>query len=277
MLSTKRIGRRGHLRYGFGVHFSQTIEHATHAHAQHAQATSYAIQKFIDDPDFLSRVIEFDIPLIGDISGLDIVHLQCHIGTDTLSLARRGGKRVVGLDFSPAALKEGNRLIASAGSGEKVSFVEASTYDALNVLEASSFDMVFTGIGAICWLPRIREWAKVVHALLKPGGRLFIREVHPILQSLDDSIKTDLAIRYAYFETKEPTEFNEQGTYVEIADANKQWKATRTAEWNHGLGEIVQGLLDVGMMITGLAEHTSAPWEALPGQMVKGENGRSIM
>lgn len=240
---------------------------------QHARAPSYAIEKFINDPEYLSDVVTFDIPLIGDISGLNIVHLQCHIGTDSISLARRGAKNVVGLDFSPAALKEGRRLAKSAAGGEKLSFVEASTYEATKVLEAGSFDMVFTGIGALCWLPSIRQWAEVVHALLKPGGRLFIREAHPILQSIDDSVKTDIAIRYPYFERKEPMTFDEGGTYVKLADENKEFKATRTAEWNHGIGETVQSLLDVGMVITGLAEHRCTPWEALPGQMVELDNG----
>lgn len=235
------------------------------------------MERFVNNPEFLSNVVAFDIPLIGDISGLDIVHLQCHIGTDTLSLCRRGAKSAVGLDFSPAALAVGQRLADSAAGGERLSFVEASTYDAPKVLEAGSFDLVFTGIGAICWLPSIRQWAEVVHALLKPGGRLFIRECHPILQCIDDSMKMDLAIRYPYFEQKRPMEFDEGGTYVKLVDENKQWKATKTAEWNHGLGETVQSLLDVGMEINGLVEHRSAPWEALPGQMEEVENGEDFV
>lgn len=180
------------------------------------------------------------------------------------------------MDFSPTALVEGRRLAETAAGGERLSFVEASTYDATKVLEAGSFDLVFTGIGALCWLPNIRQWAEVVHALLKPGGRLFIREAHPMLQTIDESVKTDLAVRYPYFERKEPTEFNEVGTYVEIADKSKEWKSTRTVEWNHGVGETVQSLLDVGMVITGLVEHRSVPWEAFPGQMVKLEKGEDF-
>ena len=217
--------------------------------------------------------MRFDIPLIGDITDLNIVHLQCHIGTDTISLARRGAKHIVGLDFSPAALTEAHRLVESAAGGEKLSFVEASTYDATKVLEPGSFDMVFTGIGALCWLPNIRRWAAVVHALLKPGGRLFIREAHPILQSIDDRCKDRLEVRFPYFERKDPTVFDEPGTYVKLADESKPFQATKTAEWNHGIGETVQSLLDVGMVITGLVEHSCVPWEALPGQMVELENG----
>jgi SAM-dependent methyltransferase len=166
-------------------------------------------------------------------------------------------------------------LAANAAGGEKLSFVEAPTYDALEVLKPASFDMVFTGIGAICWLPSIKQWAEVVAGLLKPGGRFFIREAHPILWSLDEKITTDLAIRYAYFETTEPMMFQDNSTYMKLADDWKTFENATTLEWNHGIGEIIQALLDVGMEITGMVEHKSLPWEALPGQMVEGELGES--
>ena len=38
-------------------------------------------------------------------------------------------------------------------------------------------------------------------------------------------------------------------------------------EWNHGIGEIVTAALAAGLDITGLVEHDSVPWEALPGMM----------
>ena len=240
---------------------------------QHAQARAYAFQKFFDDPEFLSDVARFDLPLLQNLDNLDIVHLQCHIGTDTISLVRRGAKSVVGLDFSSASIKEGKRLAAGASGGDKLSFVEASTYDALNVLKPASYDMVFTGIGAICWLPDIRKWAEVVSGLLKPGGRFFIREGHPMMWTLDEKVETHLAIRYTYFETVQPMLFEDDSTYLELSDPNKKFAATKTMEWNHSIGEIVQALLDAGMEIIGLKEHTSVPWESLPGQMVDLGNG----
>lgn len=218
-------------------------------------------------------MVKFDVPLLPDINGLDVVHLQCHIATDTLSLARRGAKSVVGLDFSPASLEQARKLATSAAGGDKLLFVEASTYDALKVLKPASFDFVFTGIGALCWLPNVREWAKVVSGLLKPGGRFFIREGHPLLWVLDDKVKNDLKLHYTYFEQIEPMEFDDGTTYVELADKDKKFVSTSTMEWNHGIGEIIQALIEAGMEITGMAEHTSVPWEALRGQMVNLGNG----
>jgi hypothetical protein len=124
---------------------------------------------------------------------------------------------------------------------------------------------VYTGIGALCWLPDIARWARVVAALLRPGGRLFIREGHPMLWALDDA-RPDrlLAVEYPYFEREEPSVFDEEGTYVETEVV---FTHNRTHEWNHGLGEIVSALMSAGMDLTGLVEHDSVPWDALPGQM----------
>ena len=232
----------------------------------HASSPGYNVQDFLDDPTYLSGVVRFDLPRLGDIRGLRGVHLQCHIGTDTVSLARLGA-RMTGLDFSPTSLEQARRLAAAIGAD--VDFVESDVYSAPDVLERESYDLVFTGIGALCWLPDIRRWAGVVAALLKPGGRLFIREGHPMLWSLQDAREDGLlVVDYPYFERSEPMVFDEGGTYVET---DVEFKHNVTHEWNHGLGEIVTALLDEGFELTMLEEHDSVPWEAFPGQMERVE------
>ena len=228
----------------------------------HAASPDYAFHRFAEDAAFLSDVVRFDLPRLGDIDGLRGVHLQCHIATDTVSLARLGA-HMTGLDFSPAALVHARRLADLAGVD--VDFVESDVYGALDVLPAASFDLVFTGIGALCWLPDVSQWAQVVSGLLRPGGRLFIREGHPVLWALDEE-RTDglLVLDYPYFEHVEPMVFEEAGTYVET---DAEFTSTVTHSWNHGLGEIVTAVLDAGMELIGLTEHDSVPWDALPGRM----------
>lgn len=233
----------------------------------HAASPDYAVERFAADPAFLSDVVRFDLPRLGDISGLRGVHLQCHIGTDTVSLARLGAD-MTGLDFSGASLAEARRIAERAGA--RVRFAEADVYDAAGVLGEGSFDLVFTGVGALCWLPDVRRWAGVVAALLRPGGRLFLREGHPVLWSLDETRTDGLVIGYPYFERAEPMVFDEDGTYVRT---DAVFTHNMTHSWNHGLGDVVTGLLAAGMTITGLEEHDSVPWEALPGQMVRDEHG----
>ncbi|NUR49806.1 MAG: class I SAM-dependent methyltransferase [Hamadaea sp.] len=233
----------------------------------HAQSPDYNVADFAADPAYLSEVVRFDVPRLGDIAGLRGVHLQCHIGTDTVSLARLGA-RMTGLDFSPAALVEARALAKAAGA--EVDFVESDVYAAADVLPNGEFDLVFTGIGALCWLPDVRRWAAVVARLLKPGGRLFLREGHPMLWALNEHTTDGIQVTYPYFETAEPLVFDEPGTYVAT---ETQFAHNVSHSWNHGLGEIVSALLAEGMRLTMLEEHDSVPWKALLEGMVEDEHG----
>ncbi len=236
--------------------------------APHAESSGYALRSFVEDPAFISDVVRFDLPRLGEIRGLRGVHLQCHIGTDTVSLARLGA-RMTGVDLSPASLAQGRRLAALVGA--EIDFVETDVYHAAEILGENGFDLVFSGIGALCWLPSVRRWAEVVAALLAPGGRLFIREGHPMLWTLEDGRSDRLLVAdYPYFERDEPTVEEAPGTYVET-DVIFEHNLTHT--WNHGLGEIVTAVLDAGMEIVSLVEHDSVPWDALPGQMQRDHRG----
>ena len=232
----------------------------------HVASPDYAVERFYADPGFLSGVVRFDVPLLGPVAGLRGVHLQCHIGTDTVSLARLGAS-MTGVDFSVPAIGAARDL--AAGTGADATFVRSDVYGAVDALGAGGFDLVYTGVGALCWLPDIRRWARVVAGLLRPGGRLFIREGHPMLWTLadpgDDGL---LVVGYPYFEQAEPQVWDQGGTYV---STDAVFEHTVTHEWNHGLGEIVTALLEAGLTVTGLAEHDSVPWNALPGLMTESD------
>ena len=232
----------------------------------HAASVDYGLDRYTD-PAYLSDIVRFDRPRLGDITGLRGVHLQCHIGTHTLSLARLGAS-MTGLDFSAASVDVARAL--SARCGPHVTYVESEVYQAPAVLDSGSFDLVFTGIGAICWLHDIRWWAAVVAELLAPGGRLFLREGHPVLWALDDERDDDLLVLgFPYFEHDQPYIWEGGGTYVQT-----EVELTKpSVNWSHGLGEIVTALIKEGLIITGLVEHDTVPWEALPGKMSRAANG----
>jgi SAM-dependent methyltransferase len=228
----------------------------------HAASPDYQVDRFAEDPGHLSEVVRFDLPRLGDVNGLRGVHLQCHIGTDTISLARLGA-RMTGLDFSAAAVTEARRIAALAGAD--VGYVESELYLAADVLGHGDFDLVYTGIGALCWLPNVRRWARVVAELLRPGGRLFLREGHPVLWAIDETREDGLLVLdLPYFETSEPLVWTDGSTYVQT-EVTLQHSTTHS--WNHGLGEIVTALAEAGLRLTMLVEHDSVPWEALPGRM----------
>lgn len=236
----------------------------------HASSATYSLDAYAADPDRISSTVNFDRRYLGDVTGLRAVHLQCHIGTDTLSLARLGAE-TTGVDQSADSLAAARRL--SSEAGPPVTFVEANVYDAPAVL-GQTFDLVYTGVGALNWLPSVARWADVVDQLLAPGGRLYLREGHPMLWAIDDENAGDgvpLQLRYPYFETETPMTFDEGTTYTENS-ADGSISHPRTYEWNHGLGEIITSLLDRGLTLDTFEEHRELEWKALP-QMVETESG----
>lgn len=142
--------------------------------ALHPDTSLYDVQGMIDGRDDLRPWEETEL---GPVVGLDLLHLQCHIGTDTIGWARRGAN-VVGLDFSGTALDAARHLSASCGL--EVDWVESDVYDAVAALAPRTFDVVYTGIGALCWLPDLPRWAGVVRDLLRAGGVLYVMEIHPM-------------------------------------------------------------------------------------------------
>ena len=232
----------------------------------HAASPDYGLDRFIADSGHLSDVVRFDRERLGDIGSLRGVHLQCHIGTDTISLARLGA-RMTGLDFSPASIDVAHKLAGETGT--PIDFVVGDLYAAPDLLDREAFDLVFTGIGALCWLPDIDRWAAVVRGLLAPGGRLFLREGHPMMWSLDEDRNDLLVVRYPYFRA-DPLVMQVEGSYART-DVSLPPRTEIT--FTHALSEVITALLDQGLRITGLVEHQSVPWDALPGQMERMRDG----
>lgn len=231
----------------------------------HYTSDVYGIDRFLSDPEFVGEVATFDSQQMPDLTGKSLLHLQCHIGTDTVGLARLGAN-ATGVDFSEKSIAAARRL--SDESGTPVRFVVSELYDSPAVLP-EKFDVVYTGVGAICWLPDIKGWAQVVASFLEPGGRFYMREGHPILWALDDERDDDeLVIAYPYFERSQPTSWSEEFTYA----GDGAVSSPQTFEWNHGMGETIQALIDAGLRIDRVEEYDSLEWQAL-SQMVEGDDG----
>jgi len=223
----------------------------------HYGSDGYGAARFIADPTHLSGVVGFDREKVPDVSGKRIVHLQCHIGTDTISWARLGAN-VTGVDFSEKSIEAARRL--STESGTRARFVLSELYDSPEVI-GETFDIVYTGVGAICWLPDIKGWAKVVSSFLEPGGRFYMREGHPIMWALDYERDGDeLVIKYPYFEQSEPLSFSEETTYA----GDGVLSNPMIYVWNHGLAEVLQALIDAGLRIDQVEEYDALEWEAGP-------------
>ncbi|MBO1030726.1 class I SAM-dependent methyltransferase [Tessaracoccus sp. SD287] len=238
----------------------------------------------IADPQWISQVVQFDRPRLGEVAGLDAVHLQCHLGTDTISLARLGAS-MTGVDLSGRSLQHARTIAERAGV--QVDYVQADVYSAVEALAGRDFDLVYTGVGALCWLPDIGRWAQVVARLLRSGGRLFVRDGHPVLNTLVGVTVRDHhpdrdqqswisgpgqatpALELPYWENEHGLLWSEEQTYAGSGTVT----SPVSQEWNHALSEIVMAVLDAGLRLELLVEHDSVPWEAQPGLMVVDEAG----
>ena len=179
---------------------------------------------------------------------------------------------MTGLDYSSEAVAWARALAARVGAD--VDFIESDVYDAPRLVEPGSFDLVYPSLGSVQYLPRIRAWAQVVAALLRPGGRLFMREGHPMLWALRDVGDDRLVVDGAYFEPPEPERFDRPDTY---AGVGTPLATAESYEWNHGLGEIVSAVLDAGMRLTALTEYDTAPVRPFYGmEQVSDEEYRLI-
>jgi SAM-dependent methyltransferase len=204
----------------------------------------------------------FELDELGSVAHLDLVHLQCHLGTDTLSWARHGA-HVVGLDFSPAAIAAARQLAADCRIDAE--FVCADVYDAGEALAGRSFDVVYTGIGALGWLPDMEEWARVVNDLLRPGGALYLVEIHPIVLGVLGDGRT---LHQDIFEAQYVRWDEKGGTY---AAPDAEFINTTTFERVHSLSDVTSAILSAGLSVELFHEqsYTNAPWP----WTVKGDDG----
>ncbi len=212
---------------------------------------------FYDNETFVagrSSLRQFEIDEVGPVEGLRLAHLQCHFGQDTISWARLGAE-VVGLDFSEPAIESARALAVEAGVAAE--FVVGDVYDAVDLLGPEGVDVVYTGLGALVWLPDIAAWARTCAALLRPGGMLYVAEFHPIVDVFDDD---RLDVVEPYFRP-EGHRWETPGSYAAL-DAPTANNATW--EWTHPVGEVVTAVAQAGLRIEMLHEHPFTLWQRFP-------------
>jgi SAM-dependent methyltransferase len=191
------------------------------------------------------------------VEGKDLIHLQCHIGTDTLSLALDGAK-VTGVDFSSKSIEIARQLAARMNL--EADFIEANVLD-LKGLISKKYDIVYTSKGVLCWIRDLDRWAETISYLLKEGGCFYILETHPMVLMFDDTLESDLQIKYPYFHQDEPTHFDDD--HPDYADKTYVPR-NKTYEWTWSLSEIVNALIRNGLKIELLKEYDELFYEAFP-------------
>lgn len=207
--------------------------------------------EFYDNESFTngrSSLNDIELKLLGDINGKSILHLQCHFGQDTISLARLGAN-VTGVDLSDNAISKAKELAKITGGAAK--FICCDIYDLPEYL-SKQFDIVYTSYGTISWLPDLDKWAKIISKFLKPDGKFIFVEFHPVVWMFDDNFEK---ISYNYLNTGEIHE-TESGTYADReAPINQE-----IVNWNHGISEVVNSLITNDLRIDSLNEFDYSPY-----------------
>ncbi len=211
---------------------------------------------------------DIEIDEIGSVEGKSLLHLQCHFGLDTMSWARLGA-RVTGVDLSDASIQLATELNDELGLGAR--FVRSNVYELSEVLD-EQFDIVYTAIGALCWLPDLDAWGHLIAQFLKPGGTFYMLDEHPSgrifapVQTADGG--WDIEPRYPYFHDPAGTlEEGERSTYAGAGTVN-----TPVYEWQHSMSEIVNALIGAGLKLEFIREYPFSFFQALP-QMRRREDG----
>jgi SAM-dependent methyltransferase len=233
--------------------------------AVHGQDPYYDTEALLAGADSLREAEAAGVrATVGAVAALDVLHLQCHIGFDAISLARRGA-RVVGVDFSPASLEKARALARRCGVD--VEFVEADA-TALPAELHGRFDLVYATIGVICWIDDIAAWMRSAAAALHPGGRLLLVDVHPLCMMVARTEPLELDFPYAH---DGPRAFDEGGSY---ADPEAQVAATESIEYGHSLGEVVTAAVTAGLRVESLAEHMDSDFDPRGDLLARGDDGR---
>jgi ubiquinone/menaquinone biosynthesis C-methylase UbiE len=216
---------------------------------------SYGIEGLLNRK---SRIDEIEKRELYPISGKEIIHLQCHIGTDTLSLALDGAK-VMGVDFSSKSIEIARELANTLKLD--VEFLAANVLDLKGIL-TKEFDIVYTSKGVLCWISDIDIWAETIAFLLKEGGIFYILETHPLITMYDDAAEGDLKVKYSYFHQKDPIHFDDN--HADYSDGS-YIPNNKTYEWTWPLSDIVNALIRHGLTIEFIHEHDKLFYKAFPG------------
>ena len=227
----------------------------------HLDSDMYMMDEFLKGESSLCPVVQEQL---GDINGKSILHLQCHFGQDSLSMARMGAK-VTAVDFSKEAIKKARELNEQLGLD--VEFVEANVLSLNGMLE-DKFDIVFTSFGTVIWLPELNSWADVIKHHLKPGGEFIFVEFHPFINGMDwDTGSFD----YNYFNTGKPYHEIVEGTY---ADQSADLKGEEYF-WLHNFEDTISPLLKLGLSMTSFKEYPFSSYDVF-GKMKKIEDWKYV-
>jgi len=200
---------------------------------------------------------EIELREVGNVDGKSLLHLQCHIGSDTLAWVRHGAV-VTGVDFSAESIACANQL--SEELGLPGTFIHSNIYDVRTIHEGQ-YDVVYTSKGVLCWLKDLQEWGRIIVHYLKPGGVFYLMESHPVIMALKEEESGELSFAYPYFHKDAPTEW--PAGDADYADGGYVPKHG-SVEWEWAISDIVNALIDAGLRLEFVNEYEKLFFRLFP-------------
>lgn len=232
----------------------------------HSDDSDYNINKFDLDTYQLKDI---EINALGDISGKRILHLQCHIGLDSLALEKLGAN-VTAVDYSATAINTANQLKEQLNLSTE--FHCASVYD-LAKLDLGLFDVIYTSYGILVWLENLDLWAKNISSHLNCDGRFLIIDEHPTARMFGNPSKDNTIFNngylHKYWNDGKPFVANYRYSY---ASNTEELKNQEQHIWSHSISEIVNALLDSDLSITSFDEYDKTFYQAF-SQLTQDDKG----
>ena len=228
----------------------------------HAESEFYSLEKVINGEQRLS---DYEIKEVGPVHNKELLHLQCHLGTESINWARLGAE-VSGLDFSAPAISQARQLASKCGVS--IDYRQGDIYEARDVFPEKKFDVVYVNIGSLHWLPYIDSWGLVVSDMLAKGGILYVNEIHPFSSILGDREENAMMVAYDYF-SRQPMIWNDPGSYADTGETTHDEHVI----YDRPLADIITAVINAGLTITSFQERQGQEYQQFNFQ-IKGEDGR---
>jgi len=218
---------------------------------QNRAAWEAASQKYVREHQELldlareeSSLTSDELAILGPVltSSPGVVHLQSGNGLDDLALLTAGARWVVGVDFSEVAATAARRRAAELSAGCHYLIAELPGCP----LRSACADLVYTGKGALIWLPDIAEWARDVARLLRPGGHVFVYEGHPMVP--------------LWTWDEDQARIRPDRSYFGDTHRNDSFPARGALEWQRTLGGIITAVISAGLQVLHVAEYSEPFW-----------------
>lgn len=172
-----------------------------------------------------------------------VVHLQSGHGLDDTDLVAAGARCAVGIDFSEVAAAAAQRRALQLGLPCRYMVAEVPGVP----LRDKCADLVYTGKGALIWMPDLDAWAGAAGRLLRPGGHLFMYEAHPMVP--------------LWTWDANETRIRQDRSYFARSHNNDSYPARGATEWQWTLGQVITAIITAGMEIRHVAEHPEPFWQ----------------